>query len=575
MFRPGFTLIELLVAVSVLGLMLSLAAQIFFTAQVGVQMGTQTSQIINEQRAISQPLFDDFTNMNVFESAFGGNTPGFLVIVQEEKGGVRFPPADDTGVAPEDWLDFIDDNGNETQDTGEDSILIRSDQVAFFRNAEGLSSLTPGTDSNFDSQARAQVARVWYGHTSPFTNGNADSSIEPGDPGNDVSSQLTLGRQALLLVEGSTSSTFPDGLLGNVTPGSDSRHIDHLDDPLSENVGLYLGSRDVLNLNTFLSTPITRTGNTIFSDGGNDVSASGNFSLFSAPAWGAIAAGTQPSFFEGFLNRGTAATSPPAARWQPESRLTTIAYAEEALRWAYVNPGTRLQTAKNLSTDFENGIFTAEDIGRQHATFSPHLADFAIEIAADWIDNDGDNFPDNEPDRDEAGNLVWYTALRPNGDGDMGGDPFGSGDYDGIGSRRENDPVVYTAPFRLPSFDGVANGEIFNPFLFFGTPTSLTAPTSRAQIQGNRGPAYFVFSHSGDDPTTDDAWSTPAGGNSRYTEGSGKYWPYLVRFRYRLMDGKGDFRSIQPDRTTSGGETRVVGRWFEQIVPVKRPVGLF
>ena len=102
---------------------------------------------------------------------------------------------------------------------------------------------------------------------------------------------------------------------------------------------------------------------------------------------------------------------------------------------------------------------------------------------------------------------------------------------------------------------------------------SATAP-----IPATANRVFFVWSHSGDDPETDEVWGTPATtatNETRYVEGSGKYWPYLVRFRYRLMDGKGDFRSVQPDRVNTGDEFRVVGRWFEQIVPVKRPVGLF
>ncbi len=79
--------------------------------------------------------------------------------------------------------------------------------------------------------------------------------------------------------------------------------------------------------------------------------------------------------------------------------------------------------------------------------------------------------------------------------------------------------------------------------------------------------AVFVFGHSGDDGDTDEA-SHPTSKN--VIEGSGKYWPYLLRVRYRLMDGRGKYRSVDPVSSEP-----IVGRWFEQIIPVPRPSGTF
>src|SRR5690606_5748833 len=67
---------------------------------------------------------------------------------------------------------------------------IRTDQIVFFRKADRLESLTPGSNDRFDSDARAAVARVWYGHV----------YRESPPPSELPVTQMMLGRQAALLV---------------------------------------------------------------------------------------------------------------------------------------------------------------------------------------------------------------------------------------------------------------------------------------------------------------------------------------------------------------------------------------
>lgn len=599
--RPGFTMIELLVAVSVLALMMGLASRIFYDAQTAVSRGMQTSQLITEQRAVSQPIFEDFRNMHVFESPYGGNTPGFLVIVQQQNQGVLFPPINETSTPYDGWINDVDNDGFFGETNGDD--FFRTDQIAFFRDATGLESLTPGAEDRYDSAARARTARVWYGHGWP-AEVDPDSRDEPGDLNYNIASQMVLARQALLLVEGNGATRYPDGtsgfdgFTGTVGSGNDNRFIEPGTTALSFIPDLLNGGFDVLSLNDY-RRPTTSSGLqpiSLYDDGGTDVAgaATPQYAMFRGPGWEPLY--VENSYFDGLLTKAaTGAAGGPGAKWGSDDRLTNVDYANAAFEWTYgrvanSNPNTpsRLRVAKDLNTDFSAGIFTAEDLGKLHGNFSPHLADFIIEFAADWHDDldpndfntngiidETDGLPDGEPDRDGGGNIVWYTLLYPNPDNNNADNPFETaGNYDGIPNDpdRLDQPITYLVPDDLPAFDGTA-GTIPNPFTYLrGGGGGLTPFRPTAADPGVVGrPVVFVFSHSGDDLETGTSWGTTAGvGTTQYTEGSGKYWPYLIRIRYRLMDGKGDFRSVNP---ISGRP--VVGRWFEQIIAVPRPQGIF
>jgi hypothetical protein len=500
--------VELLVAISVLTLMMSLAARIFFDAQEGVKRGVQVSQIIAESRSVSQPLAEDMRQMYVFESKYGANTPGLLIIAQQSFGNVRYPIPDEPDVGPgpngNDWLAGV----------------MRSDQVAFFRDASDLESLTPGTDFRFDSEASARHARIWYGHVSPVTGG---ASLDPGDVDYRLATQMVLGRQALLLVEESAATTHPDGTPGNAAPSVDNR-IAATGGGVPANT--FEGASDVLNLNGF-----TRNSNTygVYDDGGIDPVASPR-ALFRTPTY-SVASPTRDSHF------GNLAAA---------DGLPTLNYANAAAEWLYLLPGQRLQAETALNNDFSAGIFTADNIARLHAAFAPHVADFAVEFAADWEDEEGDGQPDFTPDRDTVGNIIWYTLINPNPDLVA---PFGVGDNDARA------PITYDANLvPLADFDGT---------------TGTTPAGSNPLIYGN----IVVWSHTGDDIATEDDPTTPLI-NENVVEGAGKYWPYLIRYRFRLMDGKGEYRTIATDPTTDD-DYAVVGRWFEQIVSVPRPRGLY
>lgn len=547
--RVGFTLIELLVAIAVLSLMMTLAARIFFDAQTGVQRGLQTSQIIAESRSISQPLTEDVRSMNVFSSKFESNTPGFLVIHQNTFGGVLFPPPDDINADPSSWT--ADRDGNGTR--GQVGDLMRSDQIAFFRDANDLESLTPGEDSRYDSDAKARHARVWYGHVSPVQLAG-NRSLNPGDPEYDLASQLVLGRQALLLIENSEATTYPGGRPGNNSNGDPQGRF--ADVPGRVDSATFTGLFDAIDLNTFNRFGATYS---IYDDQGVDPATSTDpRGLFRSPT---PSVATPPNF-PSYYGSVTVADGLPGPL-----------YADRVAEWLYLDNDRRLQAATSIETDFTlggtGGIFEADTIAQLHAAFAPHVADFAIEFAADWSDdwddtNPGmrvagqDGQPDNEPDRDRLGNIVWYTAaVYANPDSASGLIDDTAPNYDSIGNVDPSAPVTYPIPTDVDDFRGTA-GTIPNPFVYdlTNSPTFTYLPTSTS--------VTYVWSHTGDD---NDLLTTSI-------DGAGKYWPYLVRFRYRLMDGKGEFRSIEAN-PLNGQDLTIVGRWFEQVVPVPRPQTLF
>ncbi|MEO0514610.1 MAG: prepilin-type N-terminal cleavage/methylation domain-containing protein [Planctomycetota bacterium] len=543
--RTGFTLVELLVAIAVLSLMMTLAARIFFDAQTGVQRGLQTSQIIAESRSIAQPMAEDVRAMNVFVSKYGSNSPGFLVINQNTFPGVRYPEPEDINTDPSTWT--ADRNGNGTP--GEPADLMRSDQIAFFRDANELDSLTPGQNDRYDSQAKARHARVWYGHIWP-TDVTPTATTAPGDVGYDLSSQLVLGRQAALIIEEDAATTYPDGSTGDSgLPGAGVRYAGGV----NPNDALFDGLSDVLPLAAL--SQFNAFDFRVYDDTGIDPPAGEPRGMFRTPGPGA-----GPFIRQSVYGFQTGAFG-----------LTDILYAGLARHWLFIRNGERLRGARSVSTDFETSarIFTADDLAPLHTPFAPHVADFAIEFAADWSDDwnvstpgtrvaGADGLPDYEPDRDTSGNIIWYTAAAY-ANPDLVA-PFG------IGDLNPNEPVTYAIPANISNFDTASPGVIPNPFAYQYNPgtDSLSAYTNATTN------VLYVFAHTGDDLSTDETTNPPLG----QIEGNGKYWPYLIRFRYRLMDGKGEFRSIETNPVT-GNDFSVVGRWFEQVVPVPRPQGLY
>lgn len=562
--NPGFSIIELLVAISVLSLMMTLAARIFFDAQKGVQRGIQTSQIIAESRSISQPLTKDVRSMNVFESKYGSNSPGFLIIHQAAFGGVLYPDPDDITDDTSVWTVDRDGDGipNETANPADDD-MMRSDQIGFFIDADKLESLTPGEDNRYDSDAKARHARVWIGHAFPadVTPSPAATDDQPGENGYNLASQMILGRQALMLVENDTATTYPDGLFGDGTgTGGTGRFAAGGGAVGDVQANTYLGESDVLELNSFTRSATTFS---IYDDGGVDP-AGGPVGLFRTPTYDEPAP-TSPSWFGDAVGIGSLNGS---------TGLPNGTYLNRALEWLYVTPGQRLRAQTSIDSDFSAGIFSADDIAKLHASFAPHVADFAIEFAADWIDdldpddfdtdgnvNEPDGQPDFEPDRDGFGNIKWYTLIRPNPDVDN----------NGVGDFYRTEPVTYGANITVARFDGTV-GTLPGPFVGGNNNPFVDLATST-----------ITWSHTGDDQSTPVLATDPP-----EVEGCGKYWPYMIRFRYRLMDGRGEFRtvSIDPDfgrrplvdddgLNDDPGEYAVVGRWFEQVVPVPRPQGLY
>lgn len=599
--RSGFTLIELLVAVSVLALMILLANRIFLDTRRVVSRGLQTSQIIAQERAISDPLLKDAQAMRFAETGDGANPPGFLLIVQDlivpadATTGVKFPPAEGEIGTVQDWT--TDQLGNGLSNPNERfANAIRSDQLVFFRDAQNLPSVTPGTSTDVGSLAQAKNARVWYGHVSPPA--ASGSSIEVGQPGNDIATDLVLGRQVLLLVEEDAGTRFPDGTQGNFAPGGATRFAADRSSAAATTLDRVLstGFSDVLSLSradaaSAVSGPgyVTNTNESIVLYDDQGSAPSGDMALFGTPGWedpATIGSSSNHSYMERLLNRHNAGPSPPGLMpangsftmpdsWPADARMPTARYAEEAMQWAFPRPGFRLQADLTLREDYSSEILGMNSLASLHPAFVPHVADFAVDFAADFVDeltidattgevtgSTPDGLPDRQPDRDTAGNIRWYTGTRANPDTDG----------DGIGNNFPSEPVSYLAPLRIAEFDGTAGGIFRNPYVYIidetgSTPTELTGFPRPTPTPGNDR-VVFIFGHSGDDPRTDG--SLPTTGSPVLIEGSGKHWPYLLRVRYRLLDGQGRYRS----NDANTGEP-LVGRWFEQIIPVPRPSGLF
>ncbi|MEM1107129.1 MAG: prepilin-type N-terminal cleavage/methylation domain-containing protein [Planctomycetota bacterium] len=218
-----------------------------------------------------------------------------------------------------------------------------------------------------------------------------------------------------------------------------------------------------------------------------------------------------------------------------------------------------------------------------------------------------DGHPDNTPDTINAteqadaatlngvdipvGAIKWYSLIDANDPTQAGFDPSRPITW------RLPDPVAN--PYHTPA---VANND---PSSISGTePTPGSADTNigtgDGHLFGNAYPPLFfrnaqqaimIFAHTADRDYYDDdgayAASTTTNdpgflntneGSLRTTitndgrnadddweSGAAKWWPYMLRIRYRLHDGDGSFSSVDENSGDS-----ISGKWFEQIVPIPR-----
>src|SRR5690606_33509038 len=122
----AFTMIELLVAIGLVSLLLFMINTVFNQTQNAISHGADVSEMIGAARATSEQMTTDAKQMLLFEDVLRATEPpGFLVIIQDTRGGVTFPEPQRQNQPESSWT----------------ARPIRSDQIAFFRKADRLQSL--------------------------------------------------------------------------------------------------------------------------------------------------------------------------------------------------------------------------------------------------------------------------------------------------------------------------------------------------------------------------------------------------------------------------------------------------
>ena len=233
---------------------------------------------------------------------------------------------------------------------------------------------------------------------------------------------------------------------------------------------------------------------------------------------------------------------------------------EEAYEAAAVVNGT-YAPARLLANPTPSNDYETWQIAQAHAVLNEGCSDFAIEFAADMYgggpaDNNvavpgGGSFqPDGQIDLDQFGNIAWYGWEQ----------------------------LEDTADFPTRGL------RVFPPAN--GYPPSVDPFTP-----GVNASAAFVWRHDRFDPgiynQSSRTWdrvtsSTSSNLNPDNPTNAFCDWPYLIRIRYRLHDAKGQIASGAPlfdDQNNNGsqdaGEPIIDSRngiWFEQIIPVNRPL---
>ncbi len=597
---------EMMVTVAISGLLILLVHQIFNSVVRAVENGKDVSTIIDHATAFSTQMFADGKQMITHRAnphthpELVDQPAAFLVIIQQTNTGVRFPAPRKQRQPMEDW--------------GVSTDPIHSAQLLLFRDADLIDAMTPAAADRYDSDARAQIAAVWYGHLAPPDANGGATGVEIGvGPDNDAAPRLVLGRQALLIVD--RGGRFPNGA-ELAAAGLFYADFEDANDPLvpSDPAADAVPGHPGVAVRAVYDLDVTGTPGDDYNnlwEGATDVlaiddSADGGNRFFFHEMFAEEIDG--PGSVPGLYAVTTAHANPDYQRprtgftdmldafWMP-----TAAYKTMARNWGYSAYGYRLTGAQKLTYPY-----TPQQVGRMHPFFIPHVSDFAVDFAADITDDydaDGDyrfrvaagavaanvafsadGLPDATPDEyaslDANGTLVkaikWYNAVAPNPD--LDGDGVGDVDpaktitwpipADAVSNPTQQQHGPYHSPLVLGP---TVNGAPYPPYV-----AHLQTPYSTIHRR-----AVFVFGHTpdldlynadaGDVARTapdfgDGADAAGAGEAKGFESGCAKWWPYLIRIRYRLHDNNGSFSSID-----EVSQAPIVGKWFEQIIPVPRP----
>jgi prepilin-type N-terminal cleavage/methylation domain-containing protein len=237
--QQGFTIVELIVTLGILGLMLFLVNRLFNDTSLAVTTSVQNSKTIAANRSINEQITIDADNMIGPSADTTNDEPGYIVILQQRLNNVL----------------MIDPRNLSTSTVPE----LRSDQVVFIRDAEGLRSMTPQGDSSYRSNfigLAGDRAKVWYGHAlrskpdGDRIGTDADQQLGGANAGFDsVGSNFILGRQAMLF--NPTNSETNNSLItnfANVTYARQPWQLSRVDNtayPHSGRDRAYMGLSDI------------------------------------------------------------------------------------------------------------------------------------------------------------------------------------------------------------------------------------------------------------------------------------------------------------------------------------------
>ncbi|QQE11957.1 prepilin-type N-terminal cleavage/methylation domain-containing protein [Planctomycetota bacterium] len=595
--HQGFTLIELIVVLGITSFAILAINQLFQEVTVTVRRTTQTGEILQRARAVSDQLKRDTELTQILNGTGGDDWQGRMV----------GPKGVDNDIAPEAPGGFLVIAQNyvrawENEDQKLEALnldpaatkpFIRSDQILFFvqSNKDDYTpypALAPSTNGNFSgdnaNSENAEYARIWLGHTMKLPeagiSGLSGITLSSFDLGQDSSAtlynpneygiELMLGRQVLLLTGRDLQNppTSPGGVnLFKYKPHGYAIERD----------GAY-NAADILTPSTISSGIETGTNSEIIRvENGNpaNVFHESDYHLFHGVT---DVAATELSNITGERNP----LGSPTFAYLSDSgaKLPKMGdYKRKILGHAVVN-GSGVQ---GDSVIFNNvRLFTsiqptetdlrAIDVAPGHTAFANGVSDFIVEFAGDLytaevnpVSGDqtshvaaagdaeipannllpsvaGNMNPDGRLDIDRQGRIMWYSAREFANHPDIPA---------GIGLPFDPDqPIVYPTPDAPANPDANPNDSEYFPLVYSPIP--------------NYAPAAFVWEDAYNTNTTHA--SVPAVAQ-RTTK-----WPWLIRIRYRLHDERGEFegRRVQAASNASGSTEPERGEWFEVILPVNR-----
>lgn len=267
-------------------------------------------------------------------------------------------------------------------------------------------------------------------------------------------------------------------------------------------------------------------------------------SAVSGYAGNAAAAGVPEVNYSGLAdvsNRALVATSPTANGFFDTNSTTGLGdatlpgtYRTALYNCMFMRPAGRVQINDGPISPYQSWR-----IAQMHPYFMQGVSDFIVEFAGDYHDDASNGvFPDGTPDLDYGTGGTGYDGLPDD-------TPVTATQGNVVWYSMNNPPVLSPAAAALftDPYDAT-------PWTTLG----LTPATTSAAVA-------FTWQH--DEPDA---------------------WPYMIRIRYRLHDGRGRIASTQDtsvdDNMGRGGGSYYVlpteevepitGRWFEIIMPVKR-----